>query len=100
LIALFVSQLGIAAGALRVRLFGAAGLSHLLPPGVFHIASRWPAVVLAATIIFEIALVAWAGPYIVSSAGRAQAAESFSSAWHICSVASAMAGQALGAAIQ
>lgn len=80
LIAFVLSQCGMAAGAAKTKLFGwdlpatGAGLARL----------RWP--VLGLALLFETAIGAAAAPYIFTHTGRAEAAQSISTTWHICSV--------------
>ncbi len=78
LIAFLLSQCGMAAGAVRTRLFGwtapSAGLSRF----------RWP--VLAVALVFEMTIGAAAAPYIFTGSGRAEAVRSIGATWHICKV--------------
>ncbi len=80
LIVFVLSQCGMAAGAVRTKLFGwsaplaSAGLSRL----------RWP--VLAIALIFEMAIGASAAPYVFTGSGRAEAVRSIGVTWHICKV--------------
>ncbi|MEJ0026610.1 MAG: hypothetical protein WDN01_11335 [Rhizomicrobium sp.] len=78
LIAFVLSQCGMAAGAVRTRLFGwtapmaSAGLARF----------RWP--ILAVALVFEMTIGAAAAPYIFTGSGRAEAARSIGATWHIC----------------
>lgn len=79
LLAFFLSQLGIATGAARL---------HLLSGGAARFAQMgsayWRKVGLLGMVALEIMLAGAAAPYLITSAGRAEAAQSFAGAWHLC----------------
>ncbi len=78
LLAFLLSQCGMAAGAVRTRLFGWAA------PSIGLARFRWP--VLAVALMFEMAIGAAAAPYVLTGSGRAEAARSIGATWHICKV--------------
>ncbi|MEI9994272.1 MAG: hypothetical protein WDM91_06745 [Rhizomicrobium sp.] len=83
LIAFLLSQCGIAAGAVKTRLFGPG--DPAVPASSFTgLRARWLA--LAAMLVLEGGLGAAAAPYVATGQGRAQAAASFTATWHVCSV--------------
>jgi hypothetical protein len=76
--ALLLSQCGIAAGAVKTKLFGWAAPALSIP------ALRWA--MLGAALLFEMGIGAAAAPYVFTHDGRAQAAQSFRATWHVCEV--------------
>lgn len=86
LTAFLLSQLGLAGGAVKARFFGGWDPSRMVPQGLLAMVRRWRWAGFAAALGIEVLLAGAAAPYIVTEHGRAQAASSFSSAWHICSV--------------
>ena len=80
LMAFVLSQCGMAAGAVRTKLFGWAA-----PVGGAKLASlRWP--ILGLALLFEVGIGAASAPYIFTQSGRETAAQSFGATWHICQV--------------
>lgn len=93
LIAVLLSQIGMAVGTIKVRLSGAASIGSLVPQPIFRNLARRPAVTLAGAFAFEILMGAAAAPYVFTHSGRTAAAASFATAWHICSVGALFAGR-------
>jgi hypothetical protein len=79
LIAFVLSQLGLGAGAARMRFTGIPFIHADWFGG-------WKAVALAAIAGFEIVLASAVLPLVFAAHGRSNAADSFQHAWHICSV--------------
>ena len=92
LTAFLLSQLGIAAGAIKVRLFGGSDFSSLMPASVCAVFTRWRWASMAIAFGIELSLVGAVAPYIFTRPGHVEAANSFASAWHICSVGASLAG--------
>ena len=80
LIAFVLSQLGLGAGAARVRFLGRI---PFLQAGLI---GGWKAVALAAVAGIEIMLASAALPLIFTEQGRGAAANSFQQAWRVCSI--------------
>lgn len=95
LIAFLLSQLGLAAGAVKVRLFGGAGFGALVPDFAHAFFARWRWSGVVAALSLELVLVGAAAPYVLTHAGRVEAAQSFTGAWHICSLGASLATHAL-----
>ena len=89
LIAFLLSQLGIAGGAIKVRLSGAASLVRFVPLSVRNFYGRWRWAGLATALTVELLLAGAAAPYALTQQGRADTASSFSAAWHFCTVGTA-----------
>ena len=92
LIAVLLSQFGIAGGAIRMRLSGAASLARYIPAPALSILLRWRWAVLAGIVGFEVLIGAAAAPYLLTPSGRVAAADSFATAWRICSFANMRRG--------
>jgi len=80
LIAFVLSQLGLGAGAARVRYLGRLSFLH---PGQLD---GWKAVALAGILGLEIVLTSAAFSLVFTAHGRSDASNSFEHAWQICSV--------------
>ena len=88
LIAFLLSQIGVAAGAIKVRFFGGSGAAGIVPAAMRAACARWRWAGMAAAITTELLLASAAAPYLFTYSGRAH--ESFAGAWHICSVGAAL----------
>lgn len=95
LTAFLLSQLGIAAGAVKVRLFGGANFGALAPGFLRELLGRWRWSGIAAALCIELVLGGAAAPYIFTQQGRTDAARSFVGAWHICSIGAGIAARAV-----
>lgn len=95
LTAFLLSQLGMAAGAVKVRFFGGADFGRLVPAMLQVWFARWRWAGLATVLGVELLLAGAAAPYIVTQSGRVEAADSFASAWHICTMGATLAAGAL-----
>lgn len=92
LIAVLLSQVGMAVGAIKVRLSGAASIGGLVPRSISRKLLKRPSMALTGAFAFEILMGAAAAPYLFTHSGRTAAAASFTTAWHICSVGALIAG--------
>jgi len=81
LIALLLSQLGIAGGSISMRLSEGGGAGRLVP---VRSLLRWRWAGLAITLAVELMLEVAAAPLIIRYNGRDDAAASFRSAWRLC----------------
>ena len=86
-----LSQLGLAAGAVKARFFGGTNFAPWLPEYFRYLVGRWRWASVVACLSAELILVGAAAPYVVTRTGRTEAARSFAGAWHICSVGVAFA---------
>jgi hypothetical protein len=94
LTAFLLSQLGIAAGAVKVRFFGGANFGMWIPEFARLVFARWRWSGIIAALSAELLLAGAAAPYVVTHAGRTEAAHSFVSAWHICTMGASYAQNA------
>ncbi len=86
LIAFLLSQIGIAVGAIKVRLSGVASIGRFVPAPISRFFSRRRWAGLAGAFAFEVFVAAAVAPYLFTHTGQLQAADSFAAAWHICSM--------------
>jgi hypothetical protein len=86
LIAFLLSQLGLAGGALKVRLTGMAGFVGLVPMPVRNIGLRWRWAGMATLLTVELLLAGAVAPYVVTQQGRADAAHTFAAVAHLCAI--------------
>ncbi|HTW35408.1 MAG TPA: hypothetical protein VMD53_12390 [Rhizomicrobium sp.] len=93
LIAFLLSQLGIAGGAVKVRMSGTSGLMRFVPLSVQTLCERWRWAGLVTALTVELLLAGAAAPYVFTQDGRADAASSFRSAWHLCTMGSFLTRQ-------
>jgi hypothetical protein len=91
LTAFLLSQLALAASAVRARLFGRNDVTPFLPVDFRGLFQRRRGVSLAVALVLEAALAGAAAPYVVTQSGRAAASGSFASAWHLCTVGARIA---------
>lgn len=94
LIALLLSQVGMAAGVIKVRLSGLAGISRLMPLFVLRIFTQRPVAALTGAFVFEGLAGATIAFYLFTQSGRAETAASFENAWRICAMGAHAAGRA------
>jgi len=94
LIAFILSQLGIAGGAIKVRTTGAVGLARFVPLSIRGVYARVRWAGLATALTVELLLAGAAAPYVLTHNGRAEAANSFRTAWHLCTWSGFAARQA------
>ncbi|MGB8366376.1 MAG: hypothetical protein ACLQUZ_01655 [Rhizomicrobium sp.] len=92
LTAFLLSQLGIAVGAIKVRLFGGSDFSSVMPASVCTVFARWRWAGMAIAFGVELSLVGAVAPYIFTRPGHVEGANFFASAWHICSMGASLAG--------
>ena len=86
LTAFLLSQLGLAGGALKVRLSGAAGLLRLVPAPVRDLCLQWRWTGVATLLVAELLLAGAVAPYVVTEQGRADAAHGFAAAARLCAI--------------
>jgi len=86
LIAFLLSQLGLAGGALKVRLSGAMGLLRLVPAPVRDLCLHWRWAGMATLLTVELLLAGVVAPYVVTRQGRADAVQSFAAAARLCAI--------------
>src|SRR5271166_3138621 len=91
LIAFLFGQLGVVAGAVKVRFFDGGNFATR-PSGIVHtLTGRWLWVGLAAGLSFELLLPGAAAPYIMANLDRVEAVQSLAGAWHLCSFGASIA---------
>jgi hypothetical protein len=86
LIAFLLSQLGLAGGALKVRLSGVAGFVRLFPAPVRDLCLHWRWAGMATLLSVELLLAGAVAPYVVTQQGRAAAIQSFAAAARLCAI--------------
>jgi len=86
LIAFLLGQLGLAGGALKVRLSGVAGLLRLVPAPVRDLVLHWRWAGMATLLTVELLMAGAVAPYVVTQQGRADAVQSFAAATRFCTI--------------
>jgi hypothetical protein len=86
LIAFLLSQLGLAGGALKVRLSGMASFVRFVPAPARDLCLQWRWAGLATLLTVELLMAGAVAPYVVTQQGRADAVRSFTAAARLCAI--------------